>query len=53
MIKKDFYLPLNTWNQRHVDEEGDKQYEQASVSKISAVKIKKVMIVDDNDDVNL
>lgn len=51
--KKDFYLPLNAWNQRHVDEEGDKQYERPSVSKISAVKIKKVMIVDDNDDVNL
>jgi CheY-like chemotaxis protein len=51
--KKDFHTPLNVWNRRHVDEEGDKQYERPSVNRISALKIKKVMIVDDNDDVNL
>lgn len=51
--KKDFYLPANTWNQRHLDVEGDRKCERSPVNKISAVKIKKVMIVDDNHDVNL
>ena len=51
--KKDFHTPLNVWNRRHVDEEGDKHYERPSVNEISALKTKKIMIVDDNDDVNL
>jgi CheY-like chemotaxis protein len=51
--KKDFNLSLNALNQRYEDEEGDKQYERPSVNKLSVVKIKRVMIVDDNDDVNL
>jgi CheY-like chemotaxis protein len=51
--KKDFHTPLNVWNRRHIDEEGDKQCERPSVNEISALKIKKIMIVDDNDDVSL
>lgn len=51
--KNDFHPPINVWNRRHVYEGGDKQYERHSVNEISARKIKKIMIVDDNDDVNL
>jgi CheY-like chemotaxis protein len=52
--EKDLYLPQNTWNRlKQGDEEKNKQSEQPLVNKISAVKLKKVMIVDDNDDVNL
>jgi hypothetical protein len=52
--KKGIYLPQNAWSHlNHVVEEEGKQCEQTPVSKASAVKIKKVMIVDDNDDVNL
>lgn len=51
--KNDFHPPINVWNRRHAYEEGDKQYEQHSVNEISVHKIKNIMIVDDNDDVNL
>ncbi|MGA7541864.1 MAG: response regulator [Nitrososphaeraceae archaeon] len=52
--KKGIYLPQNDWSHlNHVVEEEGKQYEQTPGSKTSEVKIKKVMIVDDNDDVNL
>jgi two-component system, OmpR family, response regulator ChvI len=52
--KKGIYFPQNAWSHlNHVVEEEGKQYEQTPVSKDSDVKIKKVMIVDDNDDVNL
>jgi two-component system, OmpR family, response regulator ChvI len=52
--EKSIYLPQNAWSHlNHVVEEEGKQYEQPPGSKASDVKIKKVMIVDDNDDVNL
>jgi CheY-like chemotaxis protein len=52
--EKGIYLLQNTWSHlNHVVEEEGKQYEQTPVSKASTVKIKRVMIVDDNDDVNL
>jgi two-component system, OmpR family, response regulator ChvI len=52
--KKGIYLPQNAWSHlNHVVEEEGKQYEQTPGSEASDVKIKKVMLVDDNDDVNL
>jgi two-component system, OmpR family, response regulator ChvI len=52
--EKSIYLPQNAWSHlNHGVEEESKQYEQTPGSKASDVKIKKVMIVDDNDDVNL
>ena len=52
--KKGIYLPQNAWTRlNHVVEEEGKQYEQTPGSKASDVNIKKIMIVDDNDDVNL
>ncbi|MGA7602364.1 MAG: hypothetical protein WCE33_04700, partial [Nitrososphaeraceae archaeon] len=52
--EKSNYLPQNAWSHLNqvVEEEG-KQYEQTPGSKASDVKIKKVMIFEDNDDVNL
>ena len=52
--KKGIYLPQNAWSHlNHVVGEEGNQYKQTPVSKVSDVRIKKVMIVDDNDDVNL
>jgi two-component system, OmpR family, response regulator ChvI len=52
--KKGIYLPQNAWSHlNHVVEEKGEQYEQAAGSKAFDVKIKKIMLVDDNDDVNL
>jgi hypothetical protein len=53
-MRKAFTCFKNTWSHlNHVVEEEGKQYEQTPVSEASTVKIKRVMIVDDNDDVNL
>jgi CheY-like chemotaxis protein len=46
--KKDLYLP-----QCVIDYSEGKQYQQTLISKTSPAEIKRVMIVDDNDDVNL